>query len=78
MAIITQANFVRVQCFFGQALADAIEGVSKGIYESGWEDIEDDRVKKLLFMVLMKSQRSTGLTNWKFSSLDMARMTMVS
>ena len=78
LAVITQANFVRVQCFFGQALADAIEGVGKGIYESGWEDIEDDRVKKLVMMVMMKSQRSTGLTNWKFSRVDMTRMTMVS
>jgi hypothetical protein len=78
LAVITQANFIRVQCFFGQVLADAIEGVGIGIYESGWEDIDDNQVKKLLLMVMMKSQRSTGLTNWKFSRVDMTRMTMVS
>lgn len=76
-AIIAQANFVRIQCHYGQIFSDAITNIADGIYHCGWEELDDDQVKKMLLMVIMKSQKSLGLTNLKFSRIDMTKLTMV-
>lgn len=77
LAILTQANFLRIQCHFGQMFADAVDGIAERIYHCGWEEISDNQVKKMLFMVIIKSKNSLGLTNMKFSRVDMARLTTV-
>ncbi|KAG5667679.1 hypothetical protein PVAND_015651 [Polypedilum vanderplanki] len=47
-----------IQCFFGQILYDASGNLNDNIYECGWESMEDKRLKKLIMIIIMRSQKS--------------------
>ncbi|KAG5683304.1 hypothetical protein PVAND_012591 [Polypedilum vanderplanki] len=51
-----------IQCFFGQILYDAGIDVLNGINECGWEDMKDKKLKKLIMIIIMRSQKPTAFS----------------
>ncbi|KAG5666902.1 hypothetical protein PVAND_014909 [Polypedilum vanderplanki] len=66
-----------MQCYFGQFLIDASENVAKEIYNCGWENWKDLKMKKLLIVVIERSQKAENLKIWKFGNISMEQFTMV-
>lgn len=63
----SQCLAVFVQCYYCQQLKDASLSISDAIYDSNWEEIMDEKVKKHLMMILIRSQKSRTFTCWKFA-----------
>jgi hypothetical protein len=68
---------MRLQCDYGQMLKDASLSVADGIYESGWENLEDEKLKKMLMMIIMRSQKSSALTAMKFNEINLEQFAKV-
>jgi len=69
---------VYTQCFFGQMLKDASESVVNGIYECGWEDINDIQIRKTIVSIIQRSQKSECLTIMKFGDVTLKQFTTAS
>lgn len=67
-----------VLCIYGQKLIDSNLAVGHGIYDSGWEDIEDIKLKKLLVIILLRSQKPKRFTAMNFADMDLPKFTSVS
>ncbi|KAG5666901.1 hypothetical protein PVAND_014908 [Polypedilum vanderplanki] len=67
-----------VQCYFGQFLIDASESIAKVIYDCGWENWQNIKLKKLILIVLAKCQKPAKLRIWKFGNISMEQFTLVS
>lgn len=64
-------------CYFGQRIKDASENIAEEIYNCGWEKIEDKELKSSLLIMMMRAQKPTILTNWKFSTVCLEHFTKV-
>lgn len=60
-----------IQCYYGQKLIDASEKVADVIYDIAWENLESITVKKILFFMLMRSQKPASLSILKFSNVTL-------
>jgi hypothetical protein len=69
---------VFMQCFFCQMLRDSSESVNYGIYNCGWEQIDDLQLKKDFVLLLARSQKPTGLSILNFSAIKLDQFTNVS
>ncbi|KAG5667681.1 hypothetical protein PVAND_015653 [Polypedilum vanderplanki] len=59
-----------IQCFFGQILYDAGIDVLNGINECGWENMKDVKLKKLIMIIIIRSQKPAVfllLRTWKIT-----------
>ncbi|KAG5667682.1 hypothetical protein PVAND_015654 [Polypedilum vanderplanki] len=50
-----------MQCFFGQMLTDASENLYQEIYQCGWENLKDIKLRKDLVLILVRSRRIVEL-----------------
>lgn len=65
MMAVAQSILIVVQCTYGQQLKDANDRIVQAIYECKWEEIEDQRIKRDLLIMLTKAQNFKGFTCWK-------------
>ncbi|CAG9800738.1 unnamed protein product [Chironomus riparius] len=70
--------FENGQCFFGQMLKDASESVVNGIYECGWEDINDIQIRRAFISIIQRSQKPECLTIMKFGDVTLKQFTTAS
>ncbi|KAG5677648.1 hypothetical protein PVAND_007388 [Polypedilum vanderplanki] len=49
-------------CFFGQIFRDSSSSVIDGIYDCGWENLENQKMKRCLILVLRKAQNVKGIS----------------
>ena len=64
---ILQCILFSIQCYYCQQLKNAGAEVCDAIYSSEWEQINDTDIQKSVKLLLIRSQRSVGLTCWKFA-----------
>lgn len=67
---ITQSIMMYIGCSYCQKLKDVSLAVADAIYDCKWEEIEDEKVKKHLLLMLIRSQKSKTLTCWKFMEIS--------
>jgi 7tm Odorant receptor len=65
-------------CFFGQMLIDSSENLSFEIYNCGWEGFRDFKLKKLILLMLMRSQKPAKLSFMKFGDVKKEKFRDVS
>ena len=75
--LLMNANFMRLQCDYGQMLKDVSLSVADGIYESGWENLDDEKLKKMLMMIIMRSQVRSNLKAFGFVVIDKEQFSKV-
>jgi 7tm Odorant receptor len=66
-----------VICFNGQLLVNACERTQHEIYNCGWENFENIRLKKSILIILIRSQRPAKLTFMGFSDVNMEQFEAV-
>ena len=64
-------------CLFAQNLIDSSHAIADGVYELGWENIDDVRIKRDLILVIMRGNRAKNLSAMKFSELSLATFNAV-
>ena len=67
-----------ILCFFGQMLVDASEGVVDGIYNCGWEDLDDVKLKKSILLAMIKAQKTSKFTILNISTITLNQFEKVS
>ena len=65
--VVIFSGQIFLYCFFGQKLIDSSGAVAEGIYNSGWENVDDNAYKKNLLLVLLRSQRPKELSTMNFT-----------
>lgn len=78
-ALVLLLVFVQLflTCFHGQMMIDASSKVAAYIQQSNWHSIEDLRVKKMIPMMIMISQKPKKLTTSGYSVISMELFTNV-
>lgn len=71
-------NKIFLQCFFGQFLRNNFQEVTQEIYNCGWEDFDEENLRKLIVLVLKRSQSDDGLKVMHFLKIDMEQFVAVS
>ncbi|XP_070498209.1 odorant receptor Or2-like [Chironomus tepperi] len=64
-----------LQCSYGQLLTDASGGFMDGIYDCGWEDFEDSKLRKMMILILMRTRKPASVTYMKFGHLTKQQFT---
>ncbi|KAI7815354.1 Odorant receptor Or43 [Rhyzopertha dominica] len=59
-------------CFFGSLVTHYSSSLARYIYSSGWEDMEDNEIKKMMAFMILRSQRSKRLSAKNFVYVDLA------
>jgi hypothetical protein len=72
------AIFIFLQCYFGQMLREASDGVISGIFECEWEKIVDVKLKRDLILVLRQAQKPAQLSIFKVSPVNIEQFGSVS
>ncbi|KAG5683308.1 hypothetical protein PVAND_012595 [Polypedilum vanderplanki] len=67
-----------IQCFFGQILYDANLNLVDSIYECGWENMKDINLKKILILVIMRSQKCVAFSLFGFWKITLEQFQSVS
>ncbi|KAG5683307.1 hypothetical protein PVAND_012594 [Polypedilum vanderplanki] len=77
MTLITEILFcfvgmlqICIQCFFGQILYDTSSSLVDSIYDCGWENMNDVKLKKLIMIIIIRSQKPAAfslLGIWKIT-----------
>lgn len=62
---------VFLQCFSGQKLIDSSIDVADAAFDSGWDEIDDNKLKKHFVIVIMRAQLRNGLTAMKFVEVSL-------
>ncbi|KAG5683303.1 hypothetical protein PVAND_012590 [Polypedilum vanderplanki] len=57
MSLGFQMIQIFIQCFFGQVLYDASSSLIDSIYDCGWENMKDEKLKKLIMIIIIRSQK---------------------
>lgn len=70
-------NQILLLCYFGQKVVDSSESIAGGAYESGWELIENKKVKKAVRMIICRAQTPSRLTAMKFAEISLPSFTSV-
>ncbi|KAG5670043.1 hypothetical protein PVAND_000329 [Polypedilum vanderplanki] len=65
-------------CYYGEKLLIASVSVANGIFESNWDDLHDSKVRKLLILVIQRSQKAKKLNVLGFSELTLDTFTKIS
>lgn len=64
-------------CLFGQKLIDSSQSVADGVYDCGWEGIEDEALKKQLVIIILRAQKGKRLTAMNFAEISLETFTSV-
>ena len=75
--LIFTGSQILLLCIFGQKLADSSIAVCDGMYEFGWEDIDDVALKKIFVLMIKRAQRSKQLTAMHFVDITLISFTSV-
>lgn len=67
-----------LECNYGQILMDASIGLMDKIYDCGWENFDDLKVKKQIVLMLMRSKKPAKLTVMGFANITKGQFTSVS
>ncbi|KAG5683302.1 hypothetical protein PVAND_012589 [Polypedilum vanderplanki] len=67
-----------IQCFFGQILYDASGNLNDSVYECGWEEINDKKLKRLLRFVIMRLQKRASFSLFGFWKINLEQFQSVS
>jgi len=70
-------NQILILCFFGQMLKDSSECVVDGIYDCGWEDLEDMKLRKSILLALLRAQRVSKLTVFSIFTITLSQFQKV-
>lgn len=65
-------------CVSGQKLIDKSEEVADGVYDCGWEKIDDESLKKQLILIMLRAQKAKKLSAMKFVNVSLETFTTVS
>ena len=68
---IMMSGSILLLCTYGQRIIDSSEAVADGIYESGWEDFNDNEFKKQIIMISLRAQKPKQLTAMNFASVSL-------
>lgn len=62
-----------VLTYFCQMMKDASDEVAAAIYDCGWENFEDEKIRKLVTYSIMRAQKSEGfkILNWAEINLEL-------
>lgn len=71
------AGQVYLICVFGHDLIDGTQEIADGVYESGWEDIDDEPFKRRLGLIIQRSRRPKKLTAMGFAEVSLLSFTTV-
>lgn len=69
---------ILMPCYFGSKLMDASEKASAAIYESGWNEINNNAFKHIILMITMRSHKPCVLTALKFTRISLKAFGSVS
>lgn len=58
-------------CIYGQKLIDSSESLAIGMYDCGWETLDDNLLKKQMILVMIRSQRASRLTAMGFAVISL-------
>lgn len=72
------AGQIFLLCMLGQKLIDSSLGVAEAVYESGWEDNEDDKFKKQIQLIILRAQRPKIFQAMDFAGVSLESFTTVS
>ena len=64
-------NQIWLLCFFGQKIIDSSTRIADGVYDSGWEKIENAKVRKALNVIIQRAQKPTKLTAMSFMDVSL-------
>lgn len=65
-------------CIFGQKLINSLENFADGIYNCGWENLHDIRLRKQLMMIIRRSQKIKPLSAMGFANISLETFAAVS
>ncbi|KAL7036895.1 hypothetical protein ACKWTF_008984 [Chironomus riparius] len=68
---------VFVNCYFGEKLITESESIAISIYDSDWYEIDDKEAKRLIQLVLMRSQKACTLSGYGFVTLSIDSFAIV-
>jgi gustatory receptor len=71
-------NQVFILCFFGQILKNSTENVADGIYNCGWENFKDNKLRFSILMALREAQKNSKLTVLNISTISLDQFKTVS
>lgn len=74
VAILLQ---ILLLCHFGQKLKTSSLNVSVGVYNCGWEEIQDLKLRRKIHFILMRSHKPAKLTAKKFRVISFESFTSV-
>jgi nucleoside diphosphate kinase len=78
LSLLTNVLYLFMQCYFSQLLNETSQSVADSVYETGWEEVADLRIRKNLQMIIMNNQRSIAFTNLNFSENNLELFRKVS
>ncbi|KAI7815357.1 Odorant receptor Or44 [Rhyzopertha dominica] len=58
-------------CFYGSLVTHHSSSLALYIYSSGWEDLEDNQIKKMMAFMILRSQRAKRLSAKNFVYVDL-------
>lgn len=70
-------NQILLLCYFGQKLIDASGRIADAAYDSGWDAIENMKVKKSMKRIIERAQTPTKLTAMSFKDISLHSFTSV-
>jgi 7tm Odorant receptor len=76
--LLVNVLYMLLQCHFSQLLNETSQSVADSVYETGWEEVADPKIRKDLMMIIMRSQRSIAFTNLSFSNVNLEMFRKVS
>lgn len=65
-------------CVFGQKLIDSTHSIAEGIYNCGWDDLDDNDLKKQFILIILRANKCKRLTAMKFADISLQNFTGVS
>lgn len=74
---LVTASEVFLYCYFGQQLIDSKHAAVDGIYESGWENIEDNELKKRFSLIIQQAANPTHLSAMGFADVSLTTFAAV-
>ena len=78
IGIITIIIQIWLLCYYGQKLIDSSVGLADGIYESDWAEIDDNKIRKQIIIIMIRAQKPKCLTTMGFTDISLTTFTTVS
>ncbi|KAG5683294.1 hypothetical protein PVAND_012582 [Polypedilum vanderplanki] len=76
--VTSELNQIFLQCYIGQLLMNSSEQIIDSLYDCGWENWENLKLKKTILIIMQRSQKPAVLTIGKFGTVSVQQFTDVS